>query len=245
MRKNLQIPASTQAAITPQWQRVACGSCRRADHADNSDCRCGRPAVCSHRILHSSASPRLGIEMRKLFLLCLSVAALMSISERQLFAQGGGQGASRSLHDLSRAGSQGGGSQAAQSLSRATNSAGPASGRIGHAMSGLQRANSAGARVPDLRAPMSGPDQYSSNQQQILDRRLDQAEHLGGISERNGNERLLDTADRMEANALQNHARQTNLSPPADSRAGSNSPGQQLPAERVRSAKRGFWFQSR
>lgn len=45
--------------------------------------------------------------------------------------------------------------------------------------------------------------------EQIQFKRLQQADHLRAISERNGNEALLETADRMEASAVRNFERQT------------------------------------
>jgi hypothetical protein len=82
--------------------------------------------------------------------------------------------------------------------------------------------------------------------------RLDQAEHLRGISERNGNAALLDTADRMEASAERNYLRQTETlsSPPTEE----VQPDESIPevgeipevvTEQVVPRRRGFWIRSR
>ena len=176
--------------------------------------------------------------MRKLFLVCLSVAALVGLSQNPLFAQGNGQGTSRSLKALSHAGSQGS-SQAAKKLTRTTNGVGKAKG-------GWEQAGAAATDVPELPAPTSEEGTDSSNPQKILDHRLAQAEHLRSISARNGNEHLLNTADRMEANAQRNYDRQTGLSAPTDSNSlPAPTVTDPLSTESVGQARRGFWFRSR
>jgi hypothetical protein len=47
--------------------------------------------------------------------------------------------------------------------------------------------------------------QALQNEERILTQRLEQADHLRSIAERNGNERLLKVADRMEENALDHY----------------------------------------
>lgn len=69
-------------------------------------------------------------------------------------------------------------------------------------------------------------------------KRFQQAEHLRAISERNGNESLLETADRMESNATRNYERQAGE---AEVPQVSESPA---PATKS-PAKKGFWFRWR
>jgi hypothetical protein len=124
---------------------------------------------------------------------------------------------------------------------------------------GLQRANMATARGDSL-PTVEGDGLAGENPQRILDQRLDQAEHLRALSERNGNERLLDTADRMEASANRNFERQQQRFAPAPTEPTdeSNTVPEATPAESAVGTgtvttvapsaprtRRGFWFRSR
>jgi hypothetical protein len=186
--------------------------------------------------------------MRNVMWLCASVAMLVIASENCLYAQGRGQGVGRSLSSLNRAASHGGGAQAAANLSRASSRAGKPNSGLNQATSNVQRASSSLSRVPELRSPPVAAASPLKNQQRIMDKRLEQAEHLRQISQKNGNERLLSTADRMEESAIRNYDRQTSLSQseetPVDSEP-SVSLNKTKRTERVNTARRGFWFQSR
>lgn len=98
-----------------------------------------------------------------------------------------------------------------------------------------------------------GPSDASPNVwERIQQKRISQAEHLRGISERNGNESLLITAERMEASALQNFQRQSATSAGAAAQypdrppvAAAASATNAAAGRQVTPAKRGFWFRSR
>jgi hypothetical protein len=172
------------------------------------------------------------------------------------WAQGKGGGLNRALGASSKANSARGLSRPNSGLSRAGGNL-ARSNSLGKAAAGMPRASAPGALEGNAAL---------ANQQRILDHRLQQAEHLRGISERNGNERLLSTADRMDASATRNFERRTGLTmqPPTDGAVspadGSATPGDgtitapeelatpTLPAletARQKSKPSGFWFKSR
>lgn len=121
-------------------------------------------------------------------------------------AEGKGHGLGKAMSAASKGSSASGLNRASQSLSKG--SYGKSNGSLNRAAKGLNRVGQASgpalgdAAGGDLQAPLS-------NQDRILDKRLQQADHLRAVSERNGNERLLETADRMDASAIRNYERQT------------------------------------
>lgn len=186
------------------------------------------------------------------------------------FAQGKGGGLNRALGASSKSGvARGLGGNSSNGLARANGSLARGSGGLNKATPGLSRAGfPRGSSLDDTTAPVTG-DQSLATQQRILDHRRQQAEHLRGISERNGNTRLLDTADRMDGNAIRNFERQsgTTYQPPTDGTMtptdGSTSPSTDgttgsgdgsatnsvlLPAFKATAPKakpNGFWLKSR
>jgi hypothetical protein len=184
-----------------------------------------------------------------------AVVGTLLLSPACMLAQGKGNGVNRGLGAAAKGASSAGMARSGGSIARDGAARGGATlGRVG----GLQRANLATARgnsQPTVAA--EGP--ATENPQRILDQRLDQAEHLRALSERNGNERLLDTADRMEASANRNFERQQQrFAPPAtEPTEGSNAPeatpeqnaagvSPGIPTtQSVPRARRGFWLRSR
>jgi hypothetical protein len=197
----------------------------------------------------SSFGPQFG-EWRNLMSrkICLSCAVLgvLVVGPMQLLADGKGGGLNRAL----KTGAKG------------PINAGPgrSGGLPGRASDDLAR------RGPGLNRAGGGLERAATNQQRILDHRLNQAEHLRGVAERNGNENLLETADRMEANATRNFERQQQrfagdptvpTTPPGETPSG-EAPAPTLtapnatepvpvatPTPTASRAGRGFWFRSR
>jgi hypothetical protein len=133
---------------------------------------------------------------------------------------------------------------------------------MGRASGGLQRANDANSPSIEMPSDTSGNDRAIANQQSILDHRQDQANHLRDLSERNGNEHLQATADRMDANANRNYQRQqTRLTGVTTDPSGSSAGGGGTTSDPgasgtpnttaattttvVPQARRGLWFRSR
>jgi hypothetical protein len=74
----------------------------------------------------------------------------------------------------------------------------------------MERAMSAGAsnsNAPNVEAHNSDNGQPIDNAQRIRDKQFEQAEHLREAGQANGNERLNDTADRMESNGQYRYQR--------------------------------------
>ncbi|MEQ1824604.1 MAG: hypothetical protein ABL921_01610 [Pirellula sp.] len=132
---------------------------------------------------------------------------------------------------------------------------GNVSERSGHGMARTV-AHPTGQSVP----PTNSPPTNSGNWEQIQQQRLKQAEHLRAIADRNGNEALLTTANRMEASANANYHRQSSSAHPVSNPAGAPdsvvvAPETQtatpatapasLKQKSSTAAKRGFWFRSR
>lgn len=139
---------------------------------------------------------------------------------------------------------------------------------VGRSARGLERSTAA---LPGMAAQRTSPQpggQPLGNFERIQQSRLQQAEHLRGIADRNGNEHLLDTAERMQTSANQGYQRQSGAQSPAaaptpaagavpapgtDTKLGSPS----LPVNSATASattakgkigampKRGFWFGSR
>src|SRR5688572_23829481 len=132
-------------------------------------------------------------------LILATVASFIAMTSLAM-AQGKGQGLNRSLNNPGAARALSGKSNAALGRS----SGGLSRGGLGVGK-GLAGTPKLGAKpIPELdpnAVPVEG-EQGLANQQRILDHRMQQAEHLRGISERNGNTRLLETADRKENSAV-------------------------------------------
>jgi hypothetical protein len=180
--------------------------------------------------------------MKVLLLLCLTTIALLSFTVSTVVAQGKGKGAGKSLGSLGRAASSAKASRATRGLSKASDAMSRINQGLGSSSGGVQRASSALNRASDLQMPSNASGEFTTNPQRILDHRLEQADHLRGISARNGNEHLLETADRMEANAQKNYERQTDTTL---EEGATPPPTATVPATKVGRAPRGFWFRSR
>jgi hypothetical protein len=123
--------------------------------------------------------------------------------------------------------------------------------------SALSRANR-GLEAPEV---VGGTTESLLNFDRIRQHRLDQAAHLRESSARNGNQALLETADRMEASAEQNYLRQTEAHslpptgdiptdetiPEVDESPAAGTGDSPEPAEEqvVSKRRRGFWIRSR
>jgi hypothetical protein len=181
-----------------------------------------------------------------------------------LLAQGKSGGFNRALSAAAKGSSASGLAKATGKSSNATNRVLRSGSAFGRTANGLQRANATldSSTVPTVEVPAAGP--ALDNPQRILDQRLQQADHLRALSESNGNQHLLDTADRMQANATTNFERQqlqlnptvpdpsatstttptppTTSAPPSVSTDTQSAPLTGTPQTRTR---RGFWFRSR
>lgn len=116
------------------------------------------------------------------------------------FAQGKGQGANRALAAAARGSSNSGIARASQSAVRSQIGSSRSATSLGRSANGLGRAANGLSKSQALA-------KQSSNALRIRDKRLQQADHLRDISSQNGNERLLDTADRMQESAQRNYDR--------------------------------------
>jgi hypothetical protein len=193
---------------------------------------------------------------RKLTFTVVAVTLIATISP-SAFAQGKGGGLNRALGATSKAGgARGLGSNSSNGLARASGNLARGNGGLNKAVPGLSRAGAARNIPVDGSSVPLEAEQSLANQQRILDQRMQQAEHLRGIAERNGNTRLLDTADRMNASATRNFERQTGTAiqpPPTDETAPLPTDGSTtttttaptLQAAPTKSKPSGFWFKSR
>ena len=180
---------------------------------------------------------------RPLVLVSLS-ACICTLGIKPLQAQNGTRGMNRGLGNA--AANMGGRPQ----FSRSHNHTPGQAADLGRKVNGIQRANGALERVTPQKVVDKSRDPLS-NQNRIYENRLDQADHLRDVSARNGNDELLETADRMEANAARNYERQTGTPPPQPTEtvvegesvqtAPPTLPGREVTAR----AKRGFWFRAR
>lgn len=196
-------------------------------------------------------------------LLIVSLAVCFSTSAANtLLAQGKAPGVGRGLGTAaSGATAAGKGIGRASDAIPATSSSAARPGlAVNRKETGLQRSGNAAARVRPLQPLGDGFRQPTLNQPRIADQRLQQAEHLRGLSERNGNESLLMTADRMEASALANQARPLGPAgpvapgPPSAAQVEPNGQAETRPARVVApdakangnlNSKRGLWLRSR
>ena len=119
-----------------------------------------------------------------------------------VFAEGHGhgQGLNRALAAAARGSGNSGLARAAQSTTRSQNGLTKGGTSLGRSANGLNRASNGMSHSQALAA-------QTSNAERIRDKRLEQADHLRSVSARNGNTRLLETADRMQNNAQTNFDR--------------------------------------
>lgn len=183
-----------------------------------------------------------------------ALAGMFIVGEVPLLAQGKGNGLNRGLGAAARGASNSGLGRSDGPLSRAGHSAARGNSSFGRSGGSLQRADAAMTRGMASSPEIVGEDQALARQQEILDHRLGQADKLRALSEQNGNDRLLGTADRMEANATTNFQRQQErvTNPTTDSTSGGSDPTVAPPQEVNAPAavtrpqpRRGFWFRSR
>ncbi|MGV3486887.1 MAG: hypothetical protein ACO1RT_20900 [Planctomycetaceae bacterium] len=216
---------------------------------------------------------------RSLATLCL-VICYSIVGENILLAQGSGSSSGRGLGNAaSRAASVG--RSAGRANAAMSQTVRPGNGRVnrvGTSAYRLPQAGAAGRRpvqartASTTRTPSTLPGDRSAlgkttdNPQRILQQRMQQAEHLRAISQRNGNEALQQTADRMEASATTNFERQSmrlsapngeviphgepttdsEMQPVADPTAQPvTTAGPKAKAKTSATAKRGFWLRSR
>ena len=130
----------------------------------------------------------------------ISLALLFLVAGSTALAEGRGQGLNRALAAASRGSSNSGLARAGQSAGRSQNGLARSGANLGRSANGLNRASLGRSHSQALTA-------QTTNAARIRDKRLQQADHLRIISERNGNERLLDTADRMQESAERNYDR--------------------------------------
>ena len=127
---------------------------------------------------------------------------------------GHGQGLNRALSAAARSSGNSGLARATQSTTRSGSRLSNDGTNLGRSANGLNRASSGMSHSQAISA-------QTSNAARIRDHRLEQADHLREISARNGNTRLLDTADRMQTSAQTNYERGAGGS----NRAGGQTPG--------------------
>ncbi|MFO0904093.1 MAG: hypothetical protein U0939_13910 [Pirellulales bacterium] len=130
---------------------------------------------------------------------------------------------------------QAGGQRLADSDHTRTGSNGHRRGPGSSAASGLNhgtRGNATGARGLE-RAAVASDGRVHQNADRILDKRLEQAEHLEQLGETNGNERLQTASERMAENAQTRYDRRVGERPlPTDVDAADEAPQVILPPER-------------
>ena len=168
-------------------------------------------------------------------------------------AQGKGNGFGRGLGNAARGGALG--AAAAQGKGPAAQQPGQRFGSMRGTAANVNRRpiGAKPASHPSQRTAMPGeagaPSTPLTNAERIQQHRLQQAEHLRSISERNGNEALMNTADRMEARANTNYQRQSGLPAQARNDSAQSETIPTVPATAVAQPKpaprRGFWFRSR
>jgi hypothetical protein len=178
------------------------------------------------------------------FTLCLVFS--LGMGGGLAWGQGAGHGLNRGLGAAARGPVGGGVARSADVAARVSRPTGPTveSRGAGLSRAGIARETRGLRNLAMLPQAARGP-----NPGRIYDHRLQQADHLRALSARNGNESLLDTADRMERNATQNLERQVGVfeSLPSD---GGFSEAHLTPPPAFRSEvpqpiKRGFWIQPR
>jgi hypothetical protein len=145
--------------------------------------------------------------MRNVVVVVSLVGASM-LGQHALLAQGKGNGLHRGLSAAAKGTASSGVSRAVGHDTGASKGIIRSGSSLGRAGQGLQRSSAAMTPTPATSPETGGDDQANGNPQRILDQRLNQAEHLREIAARNGNDHLLNTADRMASNATTNFDRQ-------------------------------------
>jgi hypothetical protein len=192
----------------------------------------------------------------------LTIGALLVIST-DLRAQGKGIGLNRGLSAAAKGSSSTGLTKAMGKSANAGNGllrSGSGFGRTGGGLNGSGAADTGSpvVSVPDAADAVSGTTQALDNQQSILTKRLQQADHLRAVSAANGNEHLLETADRMQANATTNFQRQQqrlnatmtdpstgSTTTPSASSITTDTPTAPLATAPQPRIRRGLWIRSR
>jgi len=177
----------------------------------------------------------------------IALVALLALSATATpaLAQGNSQGHGRALGAAARGSASAGVARGSAQSLKTQDSLSRGNSGLNRAANGMQRASAAKqGRLP-------AGERQLSNQERILDHRMSQAEHLRAVSEANGNERLLDTADRMDGSAITNYERNTGLTyqpPTTDGTTVEAEARAPVVATRPGSSQqkpRGFWFRSR
>ena len=197
--------------------------------------------------------------MRAILITCAVFSASL-MGQLPANAQGKGNGLNRGLSAASKGMTNSGMTRSGGPLSRASGGPLRNGAPLGRASGGLQRANAGISPKIEMPTEGTGQDQALANQQSILNHRLDQADHLRAVSQANGNEHLLETADRMQANANRNFLRQqerlggTTTTSTGGTGTDSTSTAAPTPTESADAAasaatsstgRRGLWFRSR
>ena len=200
--------------------------------------------------------------MHKHVLLAISMTALSALATAPLLAQGNGGGPTRALSahartgaalsggNLARSGARvAGGTRVAGGLNKGGGANVSAAARLSRPGSGVARAS--GSASANANRPQANQDRQLAHRQQ-------QADHLRANAERNGNDHLLETADRMDASATRNYERRSGTSsetpPPSDKTdvevaaegsAATNAGTQTTARATGRATAKGFWLRSR
>jgi len=144
--------------------------------------------------------------------LWIAISPALMLAGNTVFAEGHGQGLNRALAAAARGSGNSGLARAAQSTARSPSGLAKSGAKLGRSANGLSRASKGLSHSQALAA-------QTSNAARIRDNRLAQADHLRDVSARNGNTRLLDTADRMQASAQTNYDRRVGGTPAASGQA--------------------------
>lgn len=200
--------------------------------------------------------------------LALIAICVCMVCASSVFAQGSankGRGLGKAAERAAQA-SASGLQKAADAVQSVESGRGPGNQQIDRAntkvlrsAAGLEKAQYAWLRGWNQTTPAGMPgegetsDVHDSSQslenfERIRSQRMDRAEHLREIAEQNGNEHLLETADRMQASAETNFLRQTESLQNSPDEPNLNSGRQDRAASTIRSTpnrRRGFWIRSR
>ena len=179
------------------------------------------------------------------FMLATVAATLAVVCASDLMAQSNGKGLNRGLGSLARANGAGNaGGKPNIARARASGNLARAVGN-GKSSSALSRSSARPVQNRQTDSKNGTAETAATSQEQVLKQRLQQADHLRAISERNGNERLIETADRMESSAVRNFERQsgTIIEQPAGA-VDPAAPALEAPSLQ-RTPSKGFWFRSR
>lgn len=179
--------------------------------------------------------------------LAIVAASIAVITAPTVMAQGKGGGLNRAIGAPSgTGGARAIGGKSSDAMARASGNLARGGMGLNKSAPGLSRVGSNPTPSRDSGSTLVGGDQSLANQQRIFDQRTQQAEHLRGVSQRNGNERLLDTADRMDSSAVRNFERQTGTVVQSPAGDGTTAPAPAIEsANQPRKSVGGLWFRSR